>query len=124
MLLLLSIAIVTSNLARAVNMSRFITYSVLFVALFIIGASACSAGDKACHCKKIGGEWRPAEGNLAPACRVFYNHQGKVVCKDPAAAADLPVSLFLCQQSTHKQHSKQARASGSCWMLNVRCSQG
>jgi len=50
----------------------------LVIATLVVAVSACGAGDKACHCKQIGGEWRPAESILAPACRIYYNHQGQL----------------------------------------------
>lgn len=58
-------------------MQRLLLVATLAVALFGVAVNAqCSAGDRACFCKKLGGEWRPQEGILAPTCRVYYNHQG------------------------------------------------
>lgn len=122
MLLLLSIAIVTSKLARVVNMFRSINYSLIFVVFFVIGASACSAGDKPCHCKKLGGEWRPAEGNLAPACRVFYNHQGRCICfhelTGPAAAAVCELAwLQVSMNASAAQQAEHApEVAAGTWM--------
>lgn len=64
------------------SMNRFIAITVLSLALYATAASACGTGDKACHCKKLGGDWRSAEGILAPTCRVYYNHQGMCSMSD------------------------------------------
>lgn len=55
------------------TMSRALLLAVC-LALLACAASAC---DRACQCKKAGGEWRPARGPILATCRVYYNVDGE-----------------------------------------------